>query len=268
MAEVDYTLEKWLPVVGYERLYEVSDLGRVRSLPRKVPSGHTSLSKPRFYTVRGKILSATPSNGYLVNVLHKDGIPWSTSIHRLVAVAFVPNPLGHPQVNHIDGDRKNNLAANLEWCDAQGNADNAVQRGVVKRGEAHYRAALTDEAVIAIRASYEKQSVLAEKYGVTNGLISMVRTGKIWRHVEQDPLRPANRTKRYPTGEDARGAKLTEDDVRDIRASAEMVKVLAARYGVSMVLISKIRLGDIWRHVLPCPERTTPKKTRRRRPHD
>ena len=91
------TDEKWLPVPGYEGLYEVSDHGKVRS--------------------RKKVLKEHPMrNGYYNVSLFKDGKYKAYGIHRLVALAFIPNREHLPQVNHKDGNKKNNAVENLEWC--------------------------------------------------------------------------------------------------------------------------------------------------------
>lgn len=98
-------VEEWKPIVGYEGLYEVSNAGRVRSLFR-----YKKVLKP-FVT----------RNGYCVVELFKDKVGKMMSIHRLVATAFIPNIDNSPQVNHIDENKCNNRAENLEWCTAKYN---------------------------------------------------------------------------------------------------------------------------------------------------
>lgn len=111
MSEL-YSDERWLPAVGYEGFYEVSDCGRVRSLDRRIArkSGASTV-------LRGRLLrQGSYSNGYLFVCLHMNGSHRSESVHRLVAKAFFPNADADSlQVNHKDGDRRNNCAFNLEW---------------------------------------------------------------------------------------------------------------------------------------------------------
>ncbi len=107
--------EIWLPVKGFEGLYEVSSFGRVRSLNYK-NTGQT------------KVLSSFENkHGYLQVVLWKKGKEKLFRIHRLVAEAFIPNLFGYPQVNHIDEDKTNNHIDNLEWCDNKYNSNHGTR---------------------------------------------------------------------------------------------------------------------------------------------
>ena len=104
--------EIWRPVVGYEGLYEVSSYGRVRSLDRYVKGKGES-----YWLRKGRVLSPIKdTNGYLLINLCCNGKPKTINVHRLVAQAFIPNPDNLLEVNHIDEDKINNRADNLEWC--------------------------------------------------------------------------------------------------------------------------------------------------------
>lgn len=106
-------MEEWKDIVGFEGLYKVSNMGRVMSFNH--PQGRRSkgwIMKPGHYT-----------NGYLFITLCKDKRHHTYSISRLVAKHFVPNPQGYPEVNHIDEDKENNRADNLEWCDRKYNCN-------------------------------------------------------------------------------------------------------------------------------------------------
>lgn len=97
-------LEEWKAIPGYEGLYEVSNTGKVASINYN-GTGERKELKP----VKGH-------HGYVKVRLYKDGVWESKRLHRVVAVAFVPNPGGLPEVNHKDEDPANNAADNLEWC--------------------------------------------------------------------------------------------------------------------------------------------------------
>ena len=111
--------EIWLPIEGYENLYEVSNLGRVRRIESFVNCKAGSKRK-----VSGKILKPrTNTCGYLMVRLSKNGIWRDFLLHRLVSAAFIPNPNNLPQVNHLSEDKLNNSVENLEWCSAKENTN-------------------------------------------------------------------------------------------------------------------------------------------------
>ena len=107
--------EHWKDIEGYEGLYEVSDQGRVRSLNYH-HTGRVQLLKPQMNTW-----------GYLHVVLCKDGKRKFCRLHRLVAQAFLVNPLGLPELNHIDENKQNNCVDNLEWCSAKENSNHGTR---------------------------------------------------------------------------------------------------------------------------------------------
>ena len=120
----------WLPVVGFEDRYQVSNDGRVRSLDIYVNAGrgNTRLSKGRIKPLRKN------NRGYVTVALCRDNRTTHELVHRLVAKAFINNPFDKPQVNHIDGDNTNNRADNLEWVtDNENKAHSAVYVGGTQR---------------------------------------------------------------------------------------------------------------------------------------
>lgn len=91
--------EQWRPVDGYEN-YEISSLGRVKSLK---------------YGVEKILKPAKNKDGYLQVSLYRNGKEKRLYVHRLVAEAFLPNPEGFPEINHLDEDKTNNVVGNIEW---------------------------------------------------------------------------------------------------------------------------------------------------------
>ena len=114
--------EIWKEITGYEGCFEVSNLGNFRSKDRQVPSrwGGTRNYPGKPFKVEEM------QDGYKRIVLMKDAIKKRYMCHRLVAEMFVPNPDNKPYVNHIDGNRGNNCASNLEWCTQSENEQHSV----------------------------------------------------------------------------------------------------------------------------------------------
>lgn len=108
--------EIWKDIEGYEGLYQVSNLGRVKSL------GNGKVRNPNLKNER-ILKAAKDMGGYLRIALSKDGKKKFYMVHRLVASAFIPNPYSLPQVNHRDEDKTNNIIQNLEWCSAKYNSN-------------------------------------------------------------------------------------------------------------------------------------------------
>lgn len=110
-------VEEWKDIEGFEGLYQVSNFGQVRSLPRIIVC-FSKNGTPYTLHVRGRILSFRYTKGYAyAHLCDKDHHSRHFAVHRLVAAAFIPNPLHLPEVNHKDEHRSNNHVSNLEWCD-------------------------------------------------------------------------------------------------------------------------------------------------------
>ena len=156
--------EEWRDVVGYEGFYQISNLGRVKSFY----SGDVRIIKP-----------AKRSDEYLSVGLYKDRYSVTHYVHVLVAGAFLPNPEGKPQINHIDGDKTNNRVENLKWVTGSENMNHAYKIGLANatKGIKHPKAKLTPDNVRYIRKHYVKGSkefgseALARKFNVTGSVI-------------------------------------------------------------------------------------------------
>lgn len=122
--------ESWKPVVGFEGLYEVSNLGRVRSLDRVVPS---RWGKTR--AIKGRVLRLRVVDGYSRVCLYARSVNGIRTfdpslVHRLVAMAFLPSPAeGKTQVNHVNFDRSDNRPSHLEWVSPSENVQHSVKAG-------------------------------------------------------------------------------------------------------------------------------------------
>jgi hypothetical protein len=133
----------------------------------------------------GRILTPNLiSRGYIGYKLYTDGIAVPVKSHRLVAEAFLDNPFGYPQVNHLNGIKSDNRASNLEWCTNFQNAIHAKSSGLYRSGSRHTSSKLTEIEVIKIRSLYTINiSLIAKMYSVDRKTIRSIRQRKTWRHI-------------------------------------------------------------------------------------
>lgn len=245
--------ERWLPVVGYEGLYEVSDLGRVRSLSRVV-----SRSGPRGPRVRiaGQALKVRPPAGtdpYAHVELNRDGERRYMRVHVLVAAAFLgPRPAGY-EICHGPGGKTDNRLANLSYgTRAKNNGPDKLRDGTARFGTRNLQAKLTDEIVRECRdrvAAGESRRALAREFGVSPTAMEYAVRGIKW---SQAPGQAS--------AEPAFKVKLTDEIVRDCReryASGETFRSIADRYSVSRATVQDAVNGRTWKHV-PFPGTAEP----------
>ena len=163
--------EIWKDVVGYEGLYMVSNLGRIKSLERTV---NTKRGAKRY---KSKILTQTTAiTGYLQVRFHNSDGGKTFLVHRIVAKSFLPNPSHLSIVNHKNGIKSDNALSNLEWVTYSQNLNHALQNGLNAKTKI-----LSDSVREEIRNVYSSskisQAKLADKYGVSQNTISKIVRG-------------------------------------------------------------------------------------------
>lgn len=181
------TPEVWKDIKGYEGYYQVSDLGRVKSLARV-----KEIRKGIFGNKKENFIKPTKNRkGYLNLKLCKkiDGIcsEKSVVIHRLVANEFLENPLNKPQVNHKNGIKDDNKVDNLEWATGSENVIHALANNlkISQKGSEHGNSKLTEKEVLEIRAIGRTKTLkeVAKIYNVDMSLISLILLEKAWKHL-------------------------------------------------------------------------------------
>lgn len=205
--------------------YQVSNLGNV------------------FSVYSGMQLKPFMNDRYLVVDLFAYTVRQRIAVHRMVAIAFIENPDNKEYVNHIDGNKLNNCVDNLEWVTASENSIHAVATGLSPIGEAKTLAKLTEKDVLEIQAAFEageKDFVLAEKYGVTSGVISSIRLGKTWKHVSGKVFAPSgpNPVKKL-SGEDI-------PVIRQMFLDGFNDADIGRKFSVARGTINQIRQGKTW----------------------
>lgn len=172
-------MKKWKAIEGYEEEYQVSNFGKVRSLGR-YQKNH---SKLQWREGSLKSFRADPQ-GYLMTDLYKDGKQTTQRVHRLVAEAFIENPNDEPTVNHIDGDRNNNAASNLEWmCFSEQNKHFykmglKSQKNIKKAVKAMNKATAVGVKCVTTGKVYSSQAEAGRDVNISSSLISLACNGK------------------------------------------------------------------------------------------
>lgn len=162
--------------INESKIYYVDESGSVYSMYKKGGAG-------KLQATPSKINTSKSSNGYSIVHLYENGKRKTVQVHRLIALAFIPNPLGKKEVNHKDGNKLNNKVENLEWVTPSENLSHAVKNGL-KRAPPR-KAMLTDEQVLTIRTmnNFKFDSILASKYGIGKSSICNVRLRKTYKNI-------------------------------------------------------------------------------------
>lgn len=182
--------ENWKPIKGFEGFYEISDLGRVRSIDRVVEFNRRNGTVVSRRT-KGRLLHPgfDGKKNYLHVTLSRGKIRTVAMLHRLVAEAFIENPNALPEVNHKDEDKTNNAVDNLEWCDHIYN-NNYGKKMFCHQGENNPQCKFPIETILAIKREYDPTKEggricdLSRKYGVSQPHIRSIITGFRWGWLE------------------------------------------------------------------------------------
>lgn len=165
-------MEIWKDIKGFEGKYQVSNLGKVKGVDRYIKhyKGDKSFIKGVFKKER------LNKYGYYRLNLKVNGKSYDKTIHNLVALAFINNPLNKKQVNHINGIKTDNRVENLEWCTAKENIKHAVKNRLIKTK-------LTDKQALEIYNSSETQRFLGNKYNVNPVIVWRIKNKKAYKHI-------------------------------------------------------------------------------------
>lgn len=157
------SMEKWIRLTEHP-YFEISNLGRLRKC------------------MSGRICYGTiDSHGYVIFRTKHKGIKYLNSIHRLVAMYFIPNPNNYDCVNHIDCDKTNNNVKNLEWCTKQMNTDHAVNLGRIPR-----KAVINTETGEQLRSGLELSKHLGWHVSkVKHMLVCNTKNKTAWRYLDE-----------------------------------------------------------------------------------
>jgi hypothetical protein len=165
-------MEVWKKIKGYEDYYEISSLGRVKSLSRKIRYLQSNNGNECFRLTKEKILVIGKCKGYNTINLSKNNITITYRLCRLVAIHFINNPLNKNQVNHIDGNKNNDNVYNLEWVTAKENMIHAKNNNLIKfySGKEH----IGSKKVICTKTKkiYDNISIASKEFNISESHLS------------------------------------------------------------------------------------------------
>jgi hypothetical protein len=258
MGDYADTTELWDHIPDYKGFYKVSSMGNILSFHSKK-------------YIDGKLLSPKLDRyGYLHLALHNGTgkHTWFT-VHRLVAITFIPNPMKLPEVNHINSIKTDNRKENLEWCTRQYNNAHRLLMNPhlleLNCGESHPLATHTNEEILEVyELAWRGDSTnreIGEEYNLSSWQVSEIKHGTSWQSVTKHQRYEKNGFDRCPykktyhakKGEDNSKAKLIESEVLeiyDLAWNSDLTnKQIGEIFNVSMDCVRCIKVGVTWEEV-------------------
>lgn len=176
-------MELWKTIDIFDKTHQISNFGRVKSLPKKVR--YVKKNGDEFFRQTSeKIMTQTVNkSGYVYVSFRNKNQTKTIAIHRLVAKYFILNKENKKQVNHIDGNKQNNHFSNLEWVTPKENMAHAIKENLMIKGENHYKSFFKKEDVLFIRSSKKTDKELGDYFGVDYRMIWQIRKFKTWKHL-------------------------------------------------------------------------------------
>lgn len=171
--------ETWAQIKGFENIYEVSTLGRIRSLdrPQRVRGNGISMQK-------GTILKQWKQGNYMYCDLRKPGLKQKARIHVVVLETFVCKRPQGMIACHNNGDSTDNRLCNLRWGTHEDNAKDKILHGTHQYGESCPKSKLTEAQAIAILESTKTYAEIAKEHGVCKSTVTHIKTGRNWPHLQ------------------------------------------------------------------------------------
>jgi hypothetical protein len=241
----DLPNEEWRDVVGYEGLYRVSNLGRVKSLDRTIKF------KNSYKKAKGVMLSQGLNFGYCQIALGRKSKKYR--VHRLVAEAFIPNPNNYPIINHKDENRSNNVVENLEWCDYSYNLNYGSRKGWQRRMNGVPVCQYTKKGEFVARFNSMIGAAEQVESVTTNNIFHCCNKdtpscgGFVWRYENDKDVRYVNKNITSVAQYDKRGRFLAKYD--SIKEASKATGVISTGISNCILGLSLSSGGYIWRHL-------------------
>ena len=178
-------MEKWKDIKGYEGSYRISNYGRVKSISRIILRRNKTIHTISERILKNALVGIVGQKYHGVDLSIKNNTK-TLRVHRLVAIAFIPNPERKPEVNHKDGNKLNNHIDNLEWCTSSENQIHSYKNKfqINPKGEKSYASKLSNNEADAIRMNYirERQTItyIANAHSVSRSTIRDILNHKTY----------------------------------------------------------------------------------------